>query len=342
MVAGLIAGCCSCNLPGSNNTAKAVKDSAIGMIEIYDSSANAAINSNATITVIGRNFNWAEGPLWIEDEQVLLFSDVPENKIFRWKAGDTTAVYLTPAGYTGVAPRKGEIGSNGLALDTAGRLLICQSGNRQVVIMNAPVSAPKADFTALAANYKGKKFNSPNDLVADSKNNIYFTDPVYGLPDGEQDATRELNVEGVYKISTDGTIRLLIDSIKKPNGIALSPDEKKLYVASSDDKHPRWLVYNLDEKGNIVNGSVLLDATGMKQKATVKQGADGFKIDKWGNIFSAGPDGINIISPAGELIGLIKIYNRRASNCSFNKAKDVVYVTADDLVLKVDLHPKKQ
>ena len=145
-------------------------------------------------------------------------------------------------------------------------------------------------------------------------------------------------MEGVYKISANGKLSLLIDSIARPNGIALSNDEKILYVASSDDKHPKWFAYNIDENGNIKSGGVLLDATSMKEKAIVKQGADGFKIDKHGNIFSSGPDGINIISPSGKLLALIKIYNRPTSNCAFNETKDVLYITADDLVLKVKLH----
>ena len=323
----------------AQNKTTAVKDGLVGKIEIYDKSASGIIDSNAIIQVIGRNFKWVEGPVWIAGKKMLLFSDVPENKVFQWKEGDTTKLFLTPSGYTDNAPRAGENGANGLALDKEGRLLLCQSGNRQVARLNASFDAPQPKFTILAANYNGKKFNSPNDLVTDSKNNIYFTDPIYGLPKGAEDATRELNFEGVYKISADGKTTLLIDSILRPNGIALSGNERILYVASSDDKHPKWYAYRLDEKGNIESGKVLLDGTVMKEKATVKQGADGFKIDKYGNIFSAGPDGVNIISPAGKLIGLIKIFDRRASNCAFNETKDVLYITATDLILKVKLRP---
>lgn len=337
-------GMCSCNNQTADKTTvtttiTATVDSAIGKIEIYDSSALKLIDSNATLEVIGKNFTWSEGPVWIASKQMLLFTDVPENKIFQWKADDTTKLYLTPSGYTTATKRNGgEDGANGLALDKDGRLLLCQSGNRQVVRLNAPLDSPKPDFTVLSANYNGKKFNSPNDLVTDSKSNIYFTDPIYGLPKGTDDPTRELKFEGVYKIDAAGKTSLLIDSIPNPNGIALSLDEKILYVASSEDKHPKWFAYNLDEKGNITSGGVLLDGTDLKIKATVKQGADGFKLDKYGNIFSAGPDGVNIISPAGKLLGLIKVYVRRTSNCAFNETKDVLYITADDIVLRVKLH----
>ncbi len=331
---------CSCHSANqdSSENKNMQADSTIGKIEIYDTVALQFIDSNATIEVIARGFNWAEGPLWIANKNLLIFSDVPENKINQWHQGDTASVYLKNSGYKGSLPRKGENGSNGLTLDNDGSLLLCQSGNRQVVRMKARLVDPKADYTILASNYNGKQLNSPNDLICDSKNNIYFTDPTYGLPNGDADPERELSFEGVYKISSAGQLTLLIDSIPKPNGIAISPDEKILYIASSDDKKPKWYAYHLDANGNIKDGGILLDAALLKEKAAVKQGPDGFKIDKHGNLFAAGPDGINIISPEGKLLGLIKIYDRKTSNCAFNETKDVLYVTADDVVLKVSLH----
>ncbi len=329
-----------CNLSGNTSLQNkdVKKDSVVGKVEIYDNAALKLIDSNATIEVIAKGFTWAEGPVWIANKNVLLFSDVPENKIYQWKQGNTASIYLTHSGYTGTAARAGENGSNGLTLDINGRLLLCQSGNRQVARMNATLDKPKADYLILAANYNGKRFNSPNDLITDSKNNIYFTDPTYGLPEGDKDAERELNFEGVFKINAKGKTTLLIDSIPKPNGIALSLDEKNLYIASSDDKKPKWYVYHLNENGNIISGGVLLDATPLKENAAVKQGPDGFKIDNYGNLFAAGPDGINIISPEGKRLGLIKVYSRKTSNCAFDKTKNVLYITADDVILKVVLH----
>ena len=174
--------------------------------------------------------------------------------------------------------------------------------------------------------------------MADSRNNIYFTDPIYGLPKHESDPTRELNFEGVYKISAEGKVSLLIDSIKRPNGIAFSLNAKILYIGSTDEKHSGWYAYQLDANGNITSGGILLDATAMKEKAKIKQGGDGFKIDKYGNLFASGPDGINIISPEGKLLGLIRIYDHPVSNCVFNEPKDVLYITSDDRVLRVKLH----
>jgi gluconolactonase len=328
--------CVGCHTPGAPS-GTAGQDSVIGKVELYDSSASRIIDSNAIVEVIGRHYLWSEGPVWVPSRKMLLFSAVRENKIYQWNGKDTPVVYLTPSGYTDTAFRDGENGSNGLTLDREGRLLLCQSGNRQVARLNAPLDSPKAAFTILAPNYKGRKFNSPNDLVCDSKDNIYFTDPIYGLPKHENDPTRELNFEGVYKIARDGKLSLLIDSISRPNGIALSPDEKILYVGSSDDRHTGWYAFYLDSTGVITSGGLLLDGAPLKARATVKQGADGFKIDKNGNLFAAGPDGVNIISPAGKLLGLIRIFGRPAANCAFNEGKDVLFITASDMVLRVRL-----
>jgi gluconolactonase len=324
----------SCHTPtGSPSTGP----DSTARVELYDPSAAGIIDSNAVVEVIGHHYKWSEGPIWVPSKQMLLFSAVRENTIYRWNGVDTPVPYLTPSGYTDTAFRNGENGSNGLTLDREGRLLLCQSGNRQVVRLNAPLDSPKPAFTVLAANYQGKKFNSPNDLIVDSKDNIYFTDPIYGLPKHENDPTRELKFEGVYKIAPDGKLSLLIDSISRPNGIALSLDEKILYVGSSDDTHTHWDAFQLDSGGAIRSGRLLLDGEPLKAKAAVKQGADGFKIDRFGNLFAAGPDGVNIISPAGKLLGLIRIYNRPASNCAFNEGKDVLYITASDEVLRVRL-----
>ncbi|MCC6289193.1 MAG: SMP-30/gluconolactonase/LRE family protein [Chitinophagaceae bacterium] len=332
----------ACHQPAENktmipDTTSAHKDALI-KVEWYDKTISPLIDTNATAVIIGRGFDWSEGPVWIASLKKLIFSDVPQNKIYQWKDGDTmSTVYLSPSGYTGTAPRKGETGSNGLTLNREGKLLLCQSGNRQVAIMNAALDSPLAVYTALAKGYNGKRFNSPNDIITDSKNKIYFTDPIYGLPGGERDPERELKFEGVYRIA-NGKVELLIDSISRPNGLALSPDEQVMYIASSDDSKPAWYAYKLDDNGKILSGGILLDAIPLKSKADIKQGPDGFKLDNEGNIFSAGPDGINIISPQGKLLGLIKVYGRSCSNCVFDESKKILFVTADDVLLKIKLH----
>lgn len=307
-------------------------------IEPYVEKDSSLPDKNAIANIIAAGCNWSEGPLWIDNNSRLLFSDVPENKIYQWTKATGKRLYLEHAGFTDTIDHTGRDGSNGLAVDANARLVICQSGARQVARMNSAITNPAGDFSVLADSYHGKRFNSPNDLVIDSKDNIYFTDPVYGLPGKDTDPSRQLDFEGVFRISSSGMVTLLIDSIPKPNGITLSPDEKTLYIASSDEEKPAWYAYRLDSSGNIVSGGLLLDGRPLKEKATVKQNPDGLKTDKFGTVFSAGPDGISIISPSGQLMALIKVPGRYTSNCSFNSSKDTLYVTADDLVLQMILH----
>ena len=190
----------SCHQSSTHHSSASAKSDEGSRIQVSWFVGLPVIDVNATAQVIGRGYNWTEGPVWIAGRQTLIFSDVPENKIFQWKEGDSAKVYLMPSGYTGTLPRGGEIGSNGLALDNKGRLLLCQSGNRQVARMEGSLASPVPKYTSLAGRYKGRKFNSPNDLITDSKGNIYFTDPIYGLPKGANDPERELKFEGVYKI----------------------------------------------------------------------------------------------------------------------------------------------
>jgi gluconolactonase len=321
----------------SDNQQKNQTEATPGNIEIYDQSALVSIDSNASFEIIGTGYNWSEGPVWLAEINSLLFSDVPENVIYRWSEGSAPVTYLKPSGYTDSAVREGENGSNGLTLDNNGRLLLCQSGNRVVARMDASPTAPAPKFQVLASAFNGKKFNSPNDLIIDRHNNIYFTDPIYGLPKGANDPERQLNFEGVYRIDSAGKVFLLIDSIPRPNGIALSPDERTLFIASSDDQRPAWYAYQLDSNHNIISGGLILDARSLKEKATVKQGPDGMKIDSHGNLFCAGPDGVNILSPQGKLLALIRINNNRTSNCAFNQSKNELFVTADDKLIRIHL-----
>lgn len=249
---------CNGNNYTSNENSTSIKDSAFATIELYDSSAKEAIDKNAFIQVIATGFKWVEGPVWVPAKQMLLFSDVPNNKVYKWTQANSVQLFLSPAGYTGTAPREGEVGSNGLTLDNEGRLLLCQDGDRQIGRLNASLDSPKTSYTTITSNYNGKKYNSPNDIVVSRNGTTYFTDPVYGLAKGADDPLRELKFEGLFKVDISGKTTLLIDSISRPNGVALSNDEKILYVASSDDVRSKWYAYNLNDKGDVTTGKVLL------------------------------------------------------------------------------------
>jgi gluconolactonase len=308
-------------------------------VETYGDHDSMFLESFTTASIIANGFVWSEGPVWDEKTHSLLISDLPGNTIYQWSKEKGQRVYLEHAGFSDTLDHRSQDGSNGLAIDKNNQLIICQSGARRIVRMKTAIGAPAADYEVLADNYQGKKFNSPNDLVIDHNNAIYFTDPVYGLPEEEKDPTRELNHEGIYRISHDGSIRLLIDSISRPNGITLSPDEKTLYIASSDEKKPAWYAYKLSDSGTIVSGGLFLDALALREKAAIRQSPDGLKTDHNGTIYSSGPDGICMISPRGKLVGLIKIKDRYTSNCAFNAAKDSLYITVDDIVLLVPFGP---
>lgn len=298
---------------------------------------DAMLESFTIAHIVAKGFIWSEGPVWVGKTRTLLVSDVPGNVIYQWSKEKGQSVYLRHAGFSDTLDHRGSDGSNGLAIDQQGQLVICQSGARRIARMKADVGSPAAAYEVLADNFQGKKFNSPNDLVIDRNNAIYFTDPVYGLPEEEKDPAREMNYEGIYRISPDGSIKLLIDSIPRPNGITLSPDEKTLYIASSDEKRPAWYAYQLSDSGAIISGGLLLDALPLREKASIKQSPDGLKTAYDGTIYSSGPEGISMISPEGKLIGMIKVKDRYTSNCTFNARKDSLYITADDIVLLLPL-----
>ena len=186
---------------------------------------DSVMSNEVTVSVIAQGFEWSEGPLWLEDKQMLLFSDVPTNTIYQWTEQEGAKSYVNPSGYTATAPRSGEPGSNGLALNDKGNLILCQHGDRRIAIMNSPIDQPKAEFTTIADKYNGKRFNSPNDVVF-YNNNFFFTDPPYGLVKNMADSSKEIMFQGVYHVKENGQVMLLTDSLTRPNGIAFSPDHK--------------------------------------------------------------------------------------------------------------------
>ena len=304
-----------------------------GEIEFIDDALSAIINKDAKVEIITEGFDWSEGPLWVEQQQMLLFSDVPKNIIYKWTEAKGKEIYLQPSGYTSEEKRGGEIGSNGLTLSPEGKLLICQHGDRRVALMDAPLDAPKPNFIVVANDYQGKKFNSPNDCVARSNGDIFFTDPPYGLEQNMSDPKKEIPFQGVYKVDKFGRVTLLVDSISRPNGIAFTPDGKTLIVASSDEVKKNWYAFEVGPNDSLMNGRVFYDAS----KAEGLGLPDGLKIDKQGNVFATGPGGVWIFNNSGKLIGKIKVNGVPVSNCSFTADEKTVYLTADNYVLRVKL-----
>lgn len=305
-------------------------------IEILENEANHIIDSAATIEILAKGFDWTEGPLWIEDGEYLLFSDIPRNKIYKLTERNDTITYLHPSGYTGNEPfSSGEPGSNGLLLNPEGELVLMQHGDRRVSKMNAPLNNPKPNFITLANSFNNKKLNSPNDATFDKLGNLYFTDPPYGLSKREQDPKKELSFQGVFCLLKTGELKLL-DSLTKPNGIALSPDESKLYVAVSDKKHAVWYTYDISSPGITTNKKLFYDVTNLVDKEGQQGLPDGMKINNEGYIFASGPGGIWVFNPQAKPIARI-FTNKHTSNCAFFTNQKILFMTADDYILSVSL-----
>ena len=306
----------------------------IGGIDRLDPALDKIISPDAKAEIIAEGFDWSEGPLWIEDHKMLLFSDVPRDTIYKWTEDKGKEVYLTPSGYTDTVKRGGEMGSNGLLTDKNGKLVICQCGNRQMARMDAPLDKPEPRYERIANLYNGKRFNSPNDAVYNSQGELFFTDPPYGLEKQMDDPHKEIPFQGVYKVKQNGEVVLLLDSITRPNGIAFFPGEKKLMIANSDEAKPNWYVFDVSDKDSLYNGRIFYSLAGYDKK--LKGLPDGLKIDKNGNVFATGPGGVFIFNRDAKLLGKIK-FTDATSNCAFSPDEKTLFITNDMYVLKLKM-----
>ena len=295
-------------------------------IERLDPALDELLDSAAPIEMLGGGFDWSEGPVWNAASSELWFSDVPNNVIHAWKQGEGMRIFMRPSGYTGVADYGREPGSNGLALDTQGRLLLCEHGDRRVAVLTKG-----GGKMTVADRFEGKRFNSPNDIAAHPDGTLYFTDPIYGLPQRENDPMRELDFCGVFRIATDGTVTLVTRGIERPNGIALSPDLKTLYVANSHGPRPHIFKLDLTKApADSVKPVTFFDTKGLSGPG----GADGLKVDKAGNLWATGPGGLLVISPGGKLLGRV-LTHRPTANVAFGgEDGKSVFLTADDRILR--------
>lgn len=298
----------------------------MGSIERLDPRLDALIAKDATIEKLAEGFDWSEGPIWIKEGKYLLFSDVPKNIIYSWSEGKPASRFMFPSGYTGSQERGGEPGSNGLTTDSQGRLVLCEHGDRRVSRLEL-----NGKKTTLANYYNFFRFNSPNDLVYKSNGDLFFTDPPYGLVDRQKDS--ELPFCGVYRLQPNGKLSLLTKDLSYPNGIALSPDEKKLYVAISDPDRPVIVSFDLSANGTLSNEKTFFDATPMLKKG-LKGLPDGLKVDKKGNLFATAPGGVLIIAPDGTHLGTIQT-GEATANCNWGNDGSVLYITADMYLCRV-------
>lgn len=306
------------------------QDPAPTWIQIVDDRILEIIDTTERIETIASGFQWSEGPVWSEQLEALLFSDVPTNTIYIWK-NDSLSEWLTPSGYTGPEDKVRE-GSNGLAINSDGELILCQHGDRRVARLDTSLSSPIPAFSTIANKWRGLRFNSPNDL-AFSDGNIYFTDPPYGLPGQDQDPDKEIGFSGIYRINKDGLVILIDNALSRPNGIAFSPNQKFMYISNSDPENAIWVKYEMNDH-HIVKKSVLYDAT--KFTSSSPGLPDGLKVHPSGYIFATGPGGIWVFSPDNQLVAKLKI-EQATSNCAFNADYSQLFITADSLILRLQL-----
>jgi gluconolactonase len=302
----------------------------IGKIVRMDPALDMLIDEKSPIEVLSEGLTWSEGPVWVKQFNCLLFSDVPLNSIYKWKQGEGVSVFLNASGYSGVMPYSKEPGTNGLTINNKGELVACEHGNRRISAMPLNHGGKRT----LADNYKGKYFNSPNDIIQKSNGDYYFTDPIYGLP---VDSVFPQRLKGLYRLSSNGTVDLLIDSLM-PNGLAFSPDEKTLYVSQSLFDKAYILSYKVNSNGTVSDGKIFFDATGLA-KTGMPGLPDGMKIDVNGNLFATGPGGVLIISPSGKLLGRIETTDATA-NCAWGDDGSTLYITAHTMLCRVKTKTK--
>jgi gluconolactonase len=321
--------------------AQAAEDTAPLKVDRLDPSADLIIPKDATIERISTGYTWTEGPIWAAGS--LYFANIPGNAILKWTPGAGANTFLHPSGYKEAEPYTGpEPGSNGMTLDPRGRLTVAGHAQRNVYRLESLEAGAQA--TILADSYQGKRLNSPNDLVFKSDGSLYFTDPPYGLPtQKDDDPHKQLQVNGVYRLPhaaahkpgaapANADLQLLVSDLTRPNGLAFSPDEKYLYVDNSEPKKI-WMRYRVQPDGTLIEPKLLYDAT-----ADPRPGApDGMKIDRLGNIYSAGPGGVWIFSPEGKPLATILMPEKVANLAWAGSDRQMLYITASTSVYRVHL-----
>ncbi len=300
---------------------------------VYDERFHDFIKEGSKVEVLADDFGWAEGPLWVPSLDALLFSDVSADEIYRWDTTNGLGVFLSPSGPTSDGKPLSWGGSNGLAIDAEGRLLLAQQGRRSLARMRTPLIEPAPDHELLATQFDGNSVNSPNDLVVHRSGDIFFTDPPYGLSGAENSPDRELDFFGVFRLSASGELSLVTDELAKPNGIALSPDQSTLYVSNSQPGNERIIAIPLDEEGNPGQSSLFFDASDQGEDA--KGSADGMTVHPSGFIFATIPGGVGVLSPEGEIVGKIPL--GQLTNVTLDASSSYLYITAPNQLLRIEI-----
>lgn len=295
-----------------------------------DPAIDKIVPRGAKLEKVLSGLGFTEGPVWDRAGGFLLFSDVQNNATMKLTAAGTAEPFRKPV-FEGPFPEGAQVGSNGLAIDSKGRLVSAEHGNRRVTLREKD-----GTIKVLADHFEGKRLNSPNDVVVRNNGDVYFTDPpglFRGYPDVPNKPKQELDFNGVYRVSAAGKLELLTKDVPFPNGIAFSPDEKKLYVGNSrPEKY--WMVYDVKADGGIANGRKFADVT----KEPGAGSPDGMKVDRRGNVYATALIGLQIFSPDGKRLGAIAT-PEIASNCAWDDADGkTLYITARTGLYRIRLN----
>jgi gluconolactonase len=316
-----------------------------GSIERLDPGLDKLLPADAKLETLAEGFDWVEGPVWVKAGGYLLFSDIPQNVIYKWAEGKGVSVFMKPSGDHGGHTELKEPGTNGLAIDKQGRLIMCEHGDRRVARLPS-LDDPLGKQVPIAEKYQANRLNSPNDLVIHSSGDIFFTDPPYGMVKVSDPASPEINppekalaFQGVYRIDGKGKLKLLYDGLERPNGIALSPDQKTLYVANSHPPRPIWMAFELRPDRTLGTGRIFFDSAPLIAKTKRKGMPDGLKVDKQGNLFATGPGGVLVFSPQGKHLGTI-LTGQATANVAFGDDGSTLYITADKLLARIKTSTK--
>jgi gluconolactonase len=288
-------------------------------VRILDPAASKIVPTNLVVEQMATGFKFTEGPLW-HREGYLIFSDTHANTVYKLDAEGNKSVFLKNSGYLAAPPQQDARGSNGITYDKQGNLLLAQHGDRAVIKL-----APDGSKEKIVDAYNGKKLNSPNDLVVKSDGAIYFTDPPYGLPKLNDDPDKQQKVNGIYRYY-DGKLTLLASDLTYPNGLAFSPDEKFLYVGSSDPENQVLMRYSVNEDGTLGKGEVF-----------AKTFVDGLKVDTQGNLYLATSEGIKIYSPNGTYLAAIALPEEPANLAWGGEGYRTLYITARTSIYRLTL-----
>jgi len=307
----------------NNNLKKQKENITFPELLVFSDEFEAVFSSKNKIEKVVSNKHFLEGPVWVKSLNGLLFTDIPENKIYFWNKKKGLSVWLEPSGF-----------ANGLLLDAKGDLLLMQGNHqstgktkRQIGKIVNPKSNKK--ITDFVTTFEGKKFNSPNDIALGANGIFYFTDPLYGLTNGDSDKLKELPFNGVFKIENNH-VKVLIDSLQSPNGIGVSPDKKFLYI--SDSETGRLLCYELNAAGDILRQVNFFNLKEMLEHTipSTVLGWDGMAVSKEGVIVAAGWGGVWFISDKGVLLAHIQTPGF-TSNTAIDEDGEYLYWTAGNL-----------